>query len=98
MHQYILVAQWLLLMSCVQTGTEKTFVFYFSSTMKRHMLRIHATPVDMPCRFCGKIFKNSPTLEAHQRTKGCLKRSKKAEIVENEDGESVVVVPEFSSE
>ena len=28
-HQYILVAQWLLLMSCVQTGTDKNFYFLF---------------------------------------------------------------------
>lgn len=51
----------------------------------------------MPCKYCGKVFKNSPTLEAHQRTKGCLKR-KNGEKIENDDGESVVVVPEFSSE
>ena len=36
----------------------------------------HATPLNLPCGFCGRIFKNSPTFEEHIRSKVCIKNLK----------------------
>ena len=69
------------------------------STMRRHMLRIHASPVELPCRNCLKIFKNSPNLEAHERL--CIRKGSKIENhgagVDGDDN-AIVVVPEFADE